>query len=251
MNNDPFQLREAFLAELQTGQLAQLFNLLSDVYFVVKDRNGKTMMANELAVHLCGLSSEEEMIGKTDDDLFSPDRAEAYTKDDRQVLETGKPVIDRVELAPDPQNSINWFLTTKIPLFSTSGEVIGIACIARNSSNSYNKLHPYIEMNDVLEFIREHYAEAITIEMLARRLHLSSSQFERRFKKIFKITPARHIKNVRLKAACHLLSTTRDTIASIAQESGFYDHSHFARAFKSEFGISPGDYRKRKTQGLR
>jgi AraC-like DNA-binding protein len=41
-----------------------------------------------------------------------------------------------------------------------------------------------------------------------------------------------------------LLETTDRTIADIACETGFYDHSHFTRTFKRIIGVSPGQYRK-------
>jgi transcriptional regulator GlxA family with amidase domain len=99
-------------------------------------------------------------------------------------------------------------------------------------------------MNAVLEYVREHYADPIKVEELARLANLSPSQFERRFKKVFQITPTKHILNVRIRAACNLLSSTNDTIAAIALESGFYDHSHFAHNFMRVMGVSPSTYRE-------
>jgi len=202
-------------------------------------------MANRLAAHLCGLDNEEDMIGKSDYDLFPKDRADLYVKDDQQVFETGEPIVDRVELAPDPGHAINWFITTKMPLYSNDGEIIGLACIARSTESDNETLRPYVEMNEVLDYIRENYASAIKIEELAKLVHLSPSQLERNFKKVFKITPNQHIQDVRIRAACNLLLSTNNTIAAIALDSGFYDHSHFTRTFKKITGISPGDYRKK------
>lgn len=226
------------------AQLQPLFDYLPGVYFVAKDRAGRVMMANNVAVQLCGFEREEDMIGKTDYDIFSADRADAYVKDDNHVFETGESVIDHVELAPDPHNSINWFVTTKIPLYSDEGEIVGLACIARNMTSAHEKLRPYMEMNEVLDYVRENYADPIKVEDLAKIMHLSSSQFERSFKKVFKISPTKHILNVRVRAACRLLSTTNDTIASIALEAGFYDHSHFIRNFRKVMGLSPREYRE-------
>lgn len=240
---------QAFVKQLRGGQLQQLFDFLPGIYFVVKNREGRVMMANETAVRLCGFETEAGMVGKCDHEIFSPERADAYVEDDRHVFETGERIVDRVELAPDPNNSINWFVTTKIPLYSKGDEVVGLACIARNMADAPDKLRPYMEMNEVLEYVRGHYAEPIRIEELAGLLNLSPSQFERRFKKVFGITPTKHILNVRIRAACHLLSTTNETIAGIALESGFYDHSHFSRNFQKALGISPSEYREagRKT----
>ncbi|MEE9367996.1 MAG: AraC family transcriptional regulator [Pontiella sp.] len=235
---------QAFVRQLRGGQLPQLFDYLPGIYFVVKNIDGQVMMANQVAARLCGFQNEAEMLGKTDLDIFSPERADAYIEDDRHVFETGESIIDRVELAPDPNNSINWFVTTKIALYSHTNEMIGLACIARNMTDAYEKLRPYAEMNEVLEYVRENYAQAIKIAELAKVSNLSSSQFERRFKKMFQITPTKYILNVRIRAACNLLSSTNDTIASIALESGFYDHSHFSHNFLKAMGISPSEYRE-------
>lgn len=243
--NDSIRLREQFRSSLHGAQLQQLFDFLPGVYFVAKNREGRVMMANNVAVRLCGFQSEPEMIGKTDHDIFSADRADAYVEDDWHVFETGKSIVDRVELAPDPNNSINWFVTTKIPLYDTDTNIIGLACIARNMTEAHDKLRPHMEMNEVLEYVREHYAEQIKVEDMAGIMHLSPSQFERRFKKVFQITPMKHLLNVRLRAACSLLSTTNDTIAKIALETGFYDHSHFIRSFRKVMGMSPREYRER------
>ena len=234
---------EEFTRQLRAGQLQQLFDYLPGIYFVVKNRAGRVMMANELAVRLCGFEHEEEMIGKLDHDIFSLDRANTYVEDDRRVFETATSVVDRIELAPDPHNAINWFVTTKIPLYSHDSEVIGLACIARSMDDASEKLRPYMEMNEVLEHIRKHYAEPIKTDDLASMANLSSSQFERRFKKVFQISPSQHILNVRIRAACNILSATNDTIASIAIDCGFYDHSHLSRNFQKTVGISPSEFR--------
>ena len=111
-------------------------------------------------------------------------------------------------------------------------------------THAYEELSPYMEMNQALEYVRTHYAESIRIEDLARLCGMSFSQFERRFRKTFHISPLQHITQVRIRAACNLLTTTRDTIAAIALDVGFYDHSHFSRAFKKVMGVSPSLYRK-------
>lgn len=247
MKSEIVQVQKAFQRELRPNQLSHLFNYLPGIYFVVKSKDGLTMMANRLAARLCGLEHEEEMVGKTDYDLFPTERADLYVKDDQQVFETGEPIVDRVELAPDPRHAINWFITTKIPLYSMDDEIIGLACIARSAESDNETLRPYVAMNEVLEYIREKYASAIKIEDLARVVHLSPSQLERNFKKVFNITPNRHIQDVRIRAACNLLLSTNDTVATIALDSGFYDHSHFARTFKKVMELSPSDYRKKRT----
>ncbi|MCF7818193.1 MAG: AraC family transcriptional regulator [Kiritimatiellales bacterium] len=242
---DPALFKTNFLARMHSPQQMQLlFNYLPDVYFFAKDRDGRFVMGNDAFVRQCGAASETGIIGKNDFDFFPMGRAESYVKDDHYVMETGNSIVDRVELAPDPGNSINWFVTTKVPLYSTAGEIIGLAGTARDISRARLALRPYTEMRAVLEHVKDNYSQPIEIKELAALVHLSVSQFERRFRKVFQISPLKHLMNVRIRSASLRLTTTNDTIATIALECGFYDHSHFTRNFRKIMGVSPKEYRK-------
>jgi PAS domain S-box-containing protein len=242
---DVAKFKSDFLARMHSPQqMRLLFNHLPDVYFFAKDRQGRFVMGNDHFVRQCGAKTEADMIGKTDFDFFPMGRAESYVRDDNHVMETGESIIDRVELAPDPANSINWFITCKVPLYSGEGEIIGLAGTARDITRAGLALRPYTEMQVVLEHIRDHYMHSIEIKELAELIHLSVSQFERRFRKVFQISPLKHIMNVRIRAASLRLTTTNDTISAIALDCGFYDHSHFTRNFCKIMGSSPKDYRK-------
>lgn len=238
-------LKVAFLARLHSPQqMQQLFNYLPDVYFFAKDVEGRFVMANDHFVQRCGATSEAEIIGKNDFDFFPMDRAESYVRDDQHVMQTGKSIVDRVELAPDSENTIDWMVTTKVPLYSSDGTIIGLAGTARDIARAGLALRPYTDMRVVLEYVRANYPLRIEIKDLADLVNLSVSQFERRFRKVFQSTPLKHIMNVRTRSASLRLTTTNDTIAAIAVDCGFYDHSHFTRNFKKSMGCSPREYRK-------
>jgi len=239
------RIKADFLRRLHSPQQMQmLFNYLPDIYFFAKDRTGRFMMGNDTFVRQCGMEKEKEIIGKNDFDFFPMGRAESYVRDDRYVMDTGRSIIDRVELAPDPGNSINWFVTCKVPLYSTEGKIIGLAGTARDITRAHHALRPYTEMAEVLEYVKENHSSPIEIKELAQLVHLSVSQFERRFRKVFQISPIKHIMNVRIRAASLLLTTTNNTIATIALDTGFYDHSHFTRNFTKAMGLTPKEYRK-------
>lgn len=244
LNEKTVRARDLFLERLHRTALQQLLDYLPDVYFVAKDMKGRVMLANQVAARMCGFECDLEMVGKTDLEIFAEDRAKGYMEDDRHIFETGERIVDQVEMAPDPSNSINWMVVTKLPLYAREGEMIGLACIARNTTDTHAVLRPYTEMNEVLEYVRLHYARPIKIDALAEMVHLSTSQFERRFRQLFKITPTKHIQNVRLSAACHRLASSHETVATIAAEVGFYDQSHFSRVFLRVMGRSPSAYRK-------
>jgi PAS domain S-box-containing protein len=242
---DKAKLKSDFMAKMHSPEQMQvLFNHLPDVYYFIKDRDGRFILGNDTFVRQCGATAESEIIGKTDFDFFPAGRAESYVKDDNYVMETGESIIDRVEFAPDPANSINWFITCKVPVYSNSGEIIGLAGTARDVTRAGLALQPYTEMRSVLEFVQKNYHRSIEIKELAALVHLSISQFERRFRKVFQISPLKHIMNVRIRAAGVRLTTTNDTIAAIALDCGFYDHSHFTRNFRKIMEVSPKEYRK-------
>ena len=83
-----------------------------------------------------------------------------------------------------------------------------------------------------------------TIESLAQLSNASPSKFIRRFTEAMDIAPGQYILRTRTNAACRLLEDTDWNLATIAEQTGFYDLSHFTRIFKSIRGKTPGQYRK-------
>jgi len=75
---------------------------------------------------------------------------------------------------------------------------------------------------------------------LSHKMHLSESQIYRKLKAITGKSTAVFIRSVRLQKAKELIQTTDKTISEIAYEVGFNDPSWFGRAFKEEFGFTPG-----------
>ena len=53
-----------------------------------------------------------------------------------------------------------------------------------------------------------------------------------------------YVRGLRLEWAAGRLTASDDNIAQIALQSGFYDQSHFTRAFKHQFGLTPLAYRR-------
>jgi PAS domain S-box-containing protein len=83
---------------------------------------------NQANARLLGATSPSEIIGKTVFDFFLPKTAQAYDADDRTVIQSGLPVIEREE-----RFSVNgksgWFATTKVPLRDADGRLVGLVGI--------------------------------------------------------------------------------------------------------------------------
>ena len=99
-------------------------------------------------------------------------------------------------------------------------------------------------MRTVSRYIAEHYAESFNLNSLAELAGMSISRFKRIFTATFNMSPGRYISTIRLNAARQLLETSDLLVADIATACGFYDQSHFKRAFIRERGVTPGVYRR-------
>ncbi|MEQ8190196.1 MAG: PAS domain S-box protein [Candidatus Eremiobacterota bacterium] len=91
-----------------------------------KDRNSVLMGCNRLLALDAGLSSPEEIIGKSDFELIWKEEAEHYRSDDAIVMETGKPKLDYEESQTKPDGQTRYLKTSKIPLYDREGHVVGI-----------------------------------------------------------------------------------------------------------------------------
>jgi PAS domain S-box-containing protein len=241
--------KESFINQIgNVDSTIQLFNLLTDVYFFMKDRDGKFIAANPLQVEKLGLGREEDIIGKTDYDFFPEAMVNAYLGDDRHVMETRQPLEKKVELVSNPDGSISWHITSKVPIISIDNTVIGVMGFMRDLDKSADHWQPYHQMEPVISYIDQHYQQSIDIESLANLVGLSLSQFEKRFKATFNTTPIKFLIRYRITRSCHDLIHSDRKIIQISIDNGFYDHSHFSREFKRMIGMSPGEYRKRHTQ---
>jgi AraC family transcriptional activator FtrA len=92
--------------------------------------------------------------------------------------------------------------------------------------------------------IRGHLHQPLTLERLARELHLSPRQFSRRFRAATGCSPGEWILNERLDAGRALLEQTSDPIEDIARRVGLPNASGFRRHFRSAYGAPPARYRQ-------
>lgn len=118
--------------ELQSKykMLSDLMDLIPDVIYF-KDRDGRLSMVNKAHAKGLGLRPED-LIGKTDFDIFPKGRAKKMVNDDKYVMQTGKPIIDKIERATRPDGIDNYVSTTKIPRYDENGNVIGLIGITRD-----------------------------------------------------------------------------------------------------------------------
>jgi sigma-B regulation protein RsbU (phosphoserine phosphatase) len=100
------------------------------VYF--KDRQGRFLRASRAVADYLDVADPDEIIGKRDFDFWSEDTAREAAEDERRIMETGEPMVGKVERLVHPDGRVTWDYTTKMPLLDSNGNVIGICGINKD-----------------------------------------------------------------------------------------------------------------------
>lgn len=96
----------------------------------------------------------------------------------------------------------------------------------------------------LLEWMRAHLSERLTVERLAERMAMSPRNFSRAFARAIGITPAKAVERLRLDVARARVETSREPIERIAAATGFRDPERMRRAFVRHFGQPPQALRR-------
>ena len=233
-----------FFHQLGDEHGLRLFDALPDIRFFIKDAHGVYMHASRV-MHLAhGYPDPAGVVGQTDHDFIPAYLADHYTSDDRVVL-AGQEIWGRVEMVMRHPGLPDWYVTSKIPLRAKDGRIVGLAGVSRDLRQTAQFATPFARLTPVLDYIREQFAATMEVETLAKLAGMSARSFQRHFKKAFHITPTAYVRQFRVGKACQMLIETDETITTIAQETGFSDHSHLVREFARIMHTPPGAYRKR------
>ncbi len=99
---------------------------------------------------------------------------------------------------------------------------------------------------ELLEYIKTHSSETLTLEKLAKKCCYNPSYFSRLFKSYTGMSLTNYIKTARIEHACKLLEATDMKVTDVFFEVGYSDKTRFFRDFKQLKGISPKGYRASK-----
>jgi PAS domain S-box-containing protein len=124
-------------AEAQLARERELLHTLLEsipdrIYF--KDRESRFIRINRALTTLFGLRTAEEAYGKTDADFYGMQHAQEAFHDELRVMETGQPLLGKVEFETMSDGRKAWSLTTKLPLRDRQGRIIGTCGISREIS---------------------------------------------------------------------------------------------------------------------
>lgn len=104
-------------------------------------------------------------------------------------------------------------------------------------------------INDVLFYIHKDISKELAVKELADVAAYSEQHFHRIFKQVVGESIHQYIRRTRMEyAANQLMFDTKSSVLDIANTCGFSSLSSFSRAFKSTFGMAPGEWRKHDLQ---
>ena len=193
--------------------LSEVMDLMDDVYFWLKDPQGRFMVVNDKFQNMCNRGSGEPIIGKTDYDIWPEHLADEYVADDRVVLETRKPLPGKRELIVKEDGSATWFKTTKFPLLDNKNNIIGIGGFTRDLRTTYSEINPLMKFIPVIDHIRKNLNEDIKIEDLARIMDVTPDTLDKMFHKYFHLSPNQYVAKMRSGGADRRKTETKDSVA--------------------------------------
>ena len=121
---------EEVVAEERTLLFTLINNLPDRIYF--KDIEGRKIISNTADWQASGGKRFEDVLGKSDFDTYPAELAARFWADDKMVLDSGQPIINREELGLDSQGNRIWTLTTKVPLRDKEGQIVGLVGIGHD-----------------------------------------------------------------------------------------------------------------------
>lgn len=116
--------------------------------------------------------------------------------------------------------------------------------IARLHSSSSTQQHEaLLQLEEVLRFIDQHYAESLSLDQLCSKAAMSASTLTRYFQRCFQCSPMHYLLQRRLEKAKELLHETDMRISMIAKKIGIPNANYFSRVCKKYLGRTPQQIR--------
>ncbi len=118
-----------------------------------------------------------------------------------------------------------------------------------NSESEHSSVH-VDRIKQVHDFLVSNLDKRITIEELSKQFYINPTTLKNVFKSVYGVSIAAHINHHRMEKAAELLVKTENSISEVAEKVGYESQSKFTQVFKSEYGMSPSEYRTKNKISL-
>lgn len=127
-------------------------------------------------------------------------------------------------------------------LANTAHELLGLCAELPSAAKNPSRIAGLVRRAE--EHLVEHQSENVDLEALARKLGVGYSYFRRIFREQTGLSPWQYLLRSRLARARRIMTSSEETLASIAETAGFASAFHLSSAFKKVHGVSPDAWRK-------
>lgn len=238
--------QDAFFSRLgKSQQLLDLIDSLHGIHFFIKDCEFRHVAVSQRFAERLGLESASAMIGRTNYDFYPKLIADQFAIDDHQIINTGKPLLNIVEMLPSACGGFDWITTNKMPIFDGAGKVIGIMGTLQSHGGHYKPWSQGAGVGKAAEYIQAHFHRPVDLNQLMKIAGLSQRHLNRKFHEVFGMSAQDFWISTRIQRACDALTGSAKNIAEISSEFGFCDQSAFSRQFRKRTGLAPLEYRRR------
>lgn len=122
-------------------------NLPLNVY--IKDLESRKILVNKAECAYLGVSDADELLGKSDFELYNRQIAQESRDEDLFVLNNGTPLLGKETISVRKDGKVTHFLSSKIPLFDEDGEVYGLLGLSMDISDLKQKESELRQLIDV------------------------------------------------------------------------------------------------------
>lgn len=99
-------------------------------------------------------------------------------------------------------------------------------------------------IQNIIQFLDEHYMEPLTLAELGAKFHISQHYLSHIFKEEIGIAPIKYLMQRKIGESQNLLMNTELPLSVISDMLSFNDSAHFSRMFKKYVGLTPSEYRR-------
>ncbi len=157
-------------AEMFRQQALPILQAIADSLpfsLLVKDRDGRRVLVNRGYLNLFSVTTED-VLQKTDFDLFSDDDARKFSGEDAQVLRTGKEVLSGEETT-DADGGFRWIDRIKRPVCDANGSIVGVQVLFFDATERKELDHRREFELNLFESLMENIPDAIYFKDLESR----------------------------------------------------------------------------------
>jgi PAS domain S-box-containing protein len=179
------------------------------IYF--KDTQSRFLRLSRALARRMGVENPQQAIGKTDFDFYTPEKAQEFYQDEQRIIQTGEPLINKIERQVTSNGEIAWASVTKVPVRDREGNIVGLVGINRDITEQKRGEEELRKSRDELEHqINTRTAELSQERRLLRTLidQLPDSIYAKDSAGRKSLANAADLKNLRCKTEADAIGKT-------------------------------------------